>query len=216
MNAQVTPFPFSRIFSEPMVESIVFDPGLAERVVELELEREAMKAQHDAALLAVRCEAFQQGLDLARTERETALLAAVDSLQASIESVEDGLAEIEMRLAHEAGELALTAADFIAARALEIDATTAIDDAIGRALIQVPRGQPVRIRVHPDLVADIERLVAERQASERRRLSLMVFGDDALVPGDAVLQWDQGGLRLDAEGRRAAVRAELDGILPRA
>lgn len=215
-TTRVKPFPFERIFSEPSVEAARNDDALVARIETLEAERERMRMEHVEALAAASAEAFQQGLDQARAERETALLAAVDALQASIEAVEAGLAEIEGRLAREAGELALAAADLLAARTLELAPAAAIDEAIGRALSQVRRGQPIRVRVHPDLVAEIEEVVAERQAAERRRFSLTVLGDPTLSPGDAFLQWDQGGLHLDAEARRAALRAELDGLLPQA
>lgn len=215
-NVQVKPFPFDRIFSDVAAKPValaVDEGALNARIEALAADCERMKDEREAELATARAEAFEQGLEQARGERETALLAAVDALQASLEAVEEGLGEIEGRLACEAGELALVAADLIAARALELDPSRAIDEAIGRALSQVRRGQSVRIRVHPDLVSDVERMIAERQADERRRLSLVVFGDGALPLGDAALQWDQGGLRLDAEARRAAIRAELDGSL---
>jgi flagellar assembly protein FliH len=215
-TSDVKPFSFERVFSEPTVTHVQDDRALSARIAALEAENERLTIQHEAALAVAHAEAFQQGLDQARAERETALLAAVDALQASMEAMEAGLGEIEGRLSREAGELAITAADLIAGRALELDPTAAIDEAIGRALTQVRRGNPIRIRVHPDLVEDIERLVAERQANERRRLTLAVFGDPVLSLGDACLQWDEGGLRLDADSRRAAVRSELECMLPSA
>lgn len=211
-NPSIKPFPFERVFSEPTVKFAANDGALAGRIEALEAECERIKAEHEAAMAVARAEAFQDGLEQARGERAAALLAAVDALQASMEALGEGLTEIEGQLGREAGELAIAAADLLAARALELDPGAAIEDAIGRALNQVRRGHPIRIRVHPDLVTEVERLCAERQASERRRLSLTVIGDADLTLGDACLQWDQGGLRLDAETRRAAVRAEVDGI----
>lgn len=213
-NPQITPFPFARVFPEHSGGRSLNHGPADVRVEALEAECQSLQIEHEVALSLARAEAFQQGLDQAREERETALLAAVDALQASIEGLDESLDAIEERLAREASELALTAADLLAARALELDPGAAIDEAIGRALKQIRRGDPITLRVHPDLIADIERLVAERQASERRRLSLTVLGDKSLALGDACLQWDQGGLRLDAEARSAAVRAQVDGILP--
>jgi len=214
-GVQVKPFPFDRVFSEPSAKSRSLNEGaLGARVTALEADLERMKIEQQAALAVARAEAFQEGLEQARGERDTALLAAVDALQASIETIEEGFGEIEARLAREASELAVAAADLIAAKALELDPHGPIDEAIGRALSQVRRGEPIQVRVHPDLVADIERLVSERQASERRRLSLTVRADATLSPGDVALTWEKGGLRLDAEARRAAIRDELDGILP--
>ena len=211
---QITPFPFARVFSESVGAPAPKAGPESARVEALEAECESLRVAHEAELSLTRAEAFQQGLERARQDRETALLAAVDALQASIERLDENLDTVESRLAREASELAMTAADLLAARALELDPGAAIDEAIGRALKQVRRGHPIRLRVHPDLVEDVERLVAERQASERRKLSLTVLGDNALALGDASLHWDQGGLRLDAEARRAAVCAEVDGILP--
>lgn len=213
-NPHIEPFPFARVFSESASARALQDGPDSARVEALEADHQRLLVEHEVALSLARAEAFQLGLDQAREERETALLAAVDALQASIEGLDESMDAIEARLAREASELAITAADLIAARALELDPGAAIDEAIGRALKQVRRGHPIRLRVHPDLIDDIERLVAERQASERRRLSLTVLGDTTLTLGDACLQWDQGGLRLDAEARRAAVRVEVDGILP--
>jgi len=213
-RTQIKPFPFDRVFSERSVARARSETLSSARIEELEAECEQMKLDHAAALVNARTEAFQQGLEQARGERQVAVLAAVDALQASVEALGEGLAEIEQRLAREAAELAVTAADLLAARALELQPTQAIDAAIGRALNQIRRGEPVSIRVHPDLVADIEELVAQRQATERRRLSVTVLADPSLSLGDASLHWDQGGLRLDADARRAAVRAEIEGILP--
>lgn len=213
-NSKIIPFPFERVFSEKPSMRVVDDGTAALRAEQMKADAERLKVEHEAALALARAEAFQQGLDQAREECGTALLAAIDALQASMEGLGSGLDEIETRLAREASELAISAADLLAARALELDPGTAIGEAIDRALKQVRRGNPIRVRVHPDLVGEIERLVEERQASERRRLSLTVLADAALSPGDACLQWDEGGLRLDAEARRAAVRAEVDGILP--
>jgi flagellar assembly protein FliH len=213
-NSNITPFPFARVFSEQISAQSQNGGSENARVEALEAECQSLRAEHEVALSLARAEAFQQGFDRAREDQETALLAAVDALQASIERLDQNLDSVESRLAREASELAMTAADMLAARALELNPGAAIDEAIGRALKQVRRGHPIRLRVHPDLVDEVERLVAERQASERRKLALTVLEDKNLLLGDASLQWDQGGLRLDAESRRAAVRAEVDGILP--
>ncbi len=211
--ALIEPFPFGRVFSEPCAETPRNDAPLVARIAALEADLERERTEHEAALAVARAEAFQQGLEQARADREVATLAAIDALQASIEALEEDLGEVEDRLAREAAELALAAADLVAAKALEFDAVGAIDAAIGRALSQVRRGEPIQIRVHPDLGPDVERIIADRQANDRRRLSLSVAVDATLALGDARLTWDQGGLGLDAEQRRAAVRAELDGLL---
>lgn len=211
---QVKPFAFDRIFTDPVTATEAEKPADRGAVEALESELRRLRRDQEAMIAVARAEAYQEGLHQARGERETAVLAAVDALQASLELVEDRFAEIEKKLVREAGELALAAGELLAARALEIDPVGAIDEAIGRALAQVRRGQPLNIHVHPDQVEAVERLVAERQSHERRRLSLAVRPDASLAIGDARIRWDHGGLQLDSAERREMVRAELDALLP--
>lgn len=213
----VKPFAFDRIFAVSAAASTelrVEDLQLQIGALEAELQR--LRDDQDAMLALARADAFEAGLAQARGERETAYLAAVDALQASIETVEarfDGVAE---QMQQDAAAVALSAAEVLAARAIEEAPAAAIDQAIGRVLRQVARGQELLVRVHPDLVAEVDRLIAVRQSGDRRRLNLHVEADDALAMGDAHIEWDHGGLILDAAARAEAIRAELDSLLPEA
>ncbi|QHL89753.1 flagellar assembly protein FliH [Sphingomonas changnyeongensis] len=214
MSMHVKPFAFDRVFAVPTAEAERSPEALRLEIEHLELEVLRLKREIESETARARAEAFQQAVDQVRAEREAALLAAVDALQAGFEAMDERLDAAEERLAREGGAIALAAADYLAARALADAPTAAIDDAIGRVLRQVRRGQPVQIRVHPDLVADVEALVAARQSADRRRLNLTVVGDAGLGLGDAQLLWDQGGLALDAEARRAAVAQEMAALFP--
>ena len=213
---QVKPFAFDRIFAEPSAAEAESEAQADARQAsdDFEAELRRLRRDHEAMLAVARAEAFQEGLDQARAERDSAVLAAVDSLQASIEAIDDRFAAIEQRVVREAGELALSAAQLLAARELSFDPLGAIDEAIGRVLAQVRRGQPLKIHVHPDQVEAVERLVVGRQSNERRRLSLTVVPDASQASGDARIRWDNGGLVLDAAARLEAVRTELDSLLP--
>jgi len=147
-----------------------------------------------------------------RTERDCALLRATEVLRAQLASFDGQIAASDALVTEEAGKLALAAADIIAGHALEGAPATTVNEAIGRALLALRRGMPLDVRVHPDLVVPVETLVAERQAGDRRRLSVHVTGDPTLVPGDAQLRWDRGGAVLDRAERRALVERELSGV----
>jgi len=69
------------------------------------------------------------------------------------------------------------------------------------------------VRVHPDLVEEIERLIGNRKAADRRELALHVVPDTGLGEGDACITWDGGGLTLNRADRDAAIRAELKPLL---
>jgi flagellar assembly protein FliH len=213
MTMQVRPFAFDRVFSAG-AEAARDAAQLATRVAALELQLSQQAQEREAQITRARAEGYQEALEQVRGERELAVLSAADALHAALEALDGRWREIESVAARQAAELALDAADYLAGQALARDPGTAVDAAIGRALRQVRRGQPILVRVHPDLVPDIERLVAERQLQDRRRLELAVVGDPALPLGDAQLCWDEGSLALDVAARRAALVRELDSLYP--
>ena len=215
----VRPFAFDRIFAVPTAASA--DPtirmeDLHLQVCALDAELTRLRDDQDAMLALARADAFEAGLTQARSERETAMLSATDALQASIEMVDARFEEVVTRMQQDSAEVALSAADVLAARALQHAPGAAIDEAIGRVLRQVARGQELLVRVHPDHITEIERMVAIRQGGDRRRLNIQVVADESLPLGDANIEWDQGGLVLDASARAEAIRAELEALLPQA
>lgn len=214
-------FAFDRIFTAPREP----EPkgAAAPQIGDLMLENSVLKAELAAARAEVasreakaRAEGFEAGIAQARAEREVALLSAFDALQAGVEALDERFRDVEARNSAEATEVALAAADLLAARALQHAPGSAVDEAIGRVLSQVARGTELVVRVHPDLVEDIEARVAQRQSQDRRRLNLSVYPDAALAIGDAQIAWDEGGLTLNAEARRAQILSELETLLPNA
>ena len=216
-NANVRPYAFERVFSLTADEPLPVVADVEEEnssLIALKREMEMMKEAHAAELARVRTDGFQAGLDQAKSERENALLMAMDALHAGFEANDEEQQRFRDGLIREAAELALSAAETLAGHALESQPGQAIDDAIGRVLQQVSRGEEVHIRVHPDLAEDIEKRIAERQSRDRRKLRLTVSADGSVPCGDATFSWERGGMALDAEARRKAIRAELMNIIP--
>ena len=211
---RIKPFAFDRIFAMPSTEPPLPAEDLQLQIASLEAEAALMRADHEALLAKARMDGFQAGLTQARAEQGAALLAAVDALQSSIELTDGRVEEITTRVREDAAEVALAAAEVLAARAVDIAPALAVDEAIGRVLRQVARGQEILVRVHPALVEEVERMIGVRQSGDRRRLSIQVVPDERLALADAHIEWDQGGLTLDAAERAAMVRAELETLLP--
>lgn len=210
----IRPFAFDRVFAVAAAadQSLRYEDLLVQ-LATLETEAARAKADRDAAVKLARAEAFEAGLSHARAETGAAMLGAIDALQASIEQIDVNLSDVARDMTADATQVALAAADLLAARALGLAPAAAIDEAIGRVLKQVARGQDLQVRVHPDLVEDITRVIAVRQGSERRQLNLHVAADPMVALGDACIEWDGGGLSLDAATRREAVHAELASLL---
>ncbi|GGB74334.1 hypothetical protein GCM10010833_31930 [Blastomonas aquatica] len=213
---QILPFAFDRTFPSqtgdgPRMHRRKTDAiALANEVEALQEQIARLEEGHRDELALVRSEAFAAGLDHARTEREEAILAAIDAAQASLETLAIQHEELRHEVVADACQLALTAAEILAGCAIDREPGRPIDEAIGRALLLVTRGQEIEVRVHPDLVEDITQRIAVRQAGDRRRLFLSVSADPAIVPGDAALTWERGGLLVDAASRRQAVLDELE------
>ncbi|MXP10438.1 FliH/SctL family protein [Pseudoblastomonas halimionae] len=214
-DLQVRPFDFDRTFSFPPRESARQYRRKTD-AAELAREAEALRGQiarlqqnHEEELARTRTEAFEAGCNHAHEEREEAILSAVDAVQASLDEFSERYGELRAQAEADAVEVALVAAETLAGRAIAEEPGGAVDEAIGRALSQVARGQEIEVRVHPELVEEIEARIAQRQSEDRRRLALIVSADAGLAPGDAVLKWDRGGVNVDAQSRRQAVLDEL-------
>lgn len=213
----IKPFGFDRVFRFGITPAEEPVPPAAEdlhaQVSALQERITQMHSDQEMAVHKARSEGMAQGLAQARRERAEAMLAATDALHAAIDDLDGQLAEISDRIMREAAEVALVAAEMIAGHALKQQPGRAIDEALGRTLKQVARGTALHVRVHPDSLAEVERLIAERRAGERRALSITVAEDADIAPHDAHVGWAEGGLIVDAAARRAAVRRELDGII---
>jgi flagellar assembly protein FliH len=209
-------FGFDRIFAAQQGDaptSASLD-DLTLELASLRAELALLKSDQATQIAIARAEGYEAGLAQARTERDTALLSAVDALQAGIETLDERFGEVSDRVTGEAAQIAVAAADMIAGRALTLSPEATIDEAIGRVLSQVARGTELEIRVHPELIEALEAKIAERQSKDRK-LNLVVVGDVTLARGDAVIGWEQGGLALSADARREAVMTELETLLPR-
>jgi flagellar assembly protein FliH len=213
LHSSVERFAFDRIFAMHPSDPTVNVGDLEIEIAALKAEIALLKSEHREELARARLDGFEAGLSQARGEREVALLSAVDALHAGIEVIDAQFTEVSERVTGEATEVALAAADLLAGRAIEAAPSAAIDAAIGRVLGQVARGTELLIRVHPDLVGDIEEKIVLRQSQDRRKLNLFVAADAALALGDAMIGWEEGGLALNAAARREAIASELETLL---
>lgn len=216
MNApfRIRPFGFDQVFDGGAAPLGDVDMAtLRLRVMALEAALAVSGDDRHRALEAARAAGFEAGLAQANGDRQDALLAAADALHAAIENVDAELRTIADDAAREAAEVAVLAAGLLAARMIEQAPAAAVDEAIGRVLRQVSRGQEIRVAVNPMLVAELDRLVAVRQADDCRRLAVSVVADATLSFGDAHIHWDQGGVVLDAAARRKAVEEAMAPVL---
>ncbi|PNU04798.1 flagellar biosynthesis protein [Novosphingobium guangzhouense] len=235
--ATIQPFGFDRVFFHPVETPLAAMPGepvpgepvsgqphatsaaevrpeaLRDRIAELEGHIARLQADHQAELARARADGFEAGAAQARGERGEALLAATDALHAALDGVEAQIDTVTRRLTGEAGALALHAAEMLAGHAIEATPARAVDEALARALDQVTQGTALIVRANPDMREEVAVLIEAREAKCGRPLAITVVEDPQVPEGDARIEWSSGGLNVDAQARRAAVMAELAGVL---
>lgn len=225
-RATIQPFGFERVFvhvddtapapppeAEPEAPREVTADELREQIADLEARIEQMQADHAAELARARTDGFEAGLAQARAERGEALLAATDALYAGFDAIDARFDTMARAMVCDAGAVALHAAEMLAGHAIEKAPARAVDEALGRVLEQVARGTALVVRAHPDMREDLAALIDAHEARAGRALSINLVDDPAVAPCDARIEWHTGGLNVDADARRAAVMAEMSGLL---
>lgn len=97
----------------------------------------------------------------------------------------------------------------LAGRALASQPLAAIAEAAENAFRHV-RGVPhLAVRVSADLVEPVDALLKPMARERGFEGRIIVIGDDQIVPGDARLEWADGGVVRDA----AAIDAEISAVL---
>lgn len=206
-------YAFERIFALSDSDASRSPQDIGLHLLALQAELAELRRDAEPALALARADGFAAGLAQARTETATALVQTETVLAAAIAGLETEFCLTEARIAAVAADVCLSAAELLAARAIEADPTLAIDAALGRVLSQTGFRERLHLRVHPSLAEAVETLIARRQSAEQRPLTITIHADPAVAVGDAQILWDQGGLSLDADARRVAVRDSL-GLAP--
>lgn len=183
-------------------------PGEAKRV-----EAERVAEAERAAIATAEQAAFARGVAAGREEagRETERLKAA-ALERVAGTAASALAAIDSRIASLEGD-ALAFFDVLARklarRALADAPLAAVRDAASEAFGHL-RGVPhLAARVHESLVDDVEALLRAMARERGFEGRLIVIGSDDLAPGDARLEWADGGVHVDRASLERAADAAL-------
>ena len=189
------PFAFEREFGEDAAAPTTAVDELAEALASAEAR--GFAAGQAAALARF------------RAERDTSIAAALEALVTALDTADGQLAGATAGVEAEATALAVAAAELLAGHAIAERPAGAVQEVLARLLGELRRGMPIELWVHPELVAEIEKLVIEVQRGERRQRPILIKSDPALALGDGRVSWDQGGALIDATARRAVLERAL-------
>ena len=172
-------------------------------------------AAHRAALEEARREAFAQGRAAGRQEAEA---ETQNRLAEASGRVANGIAMVLGDVDRRTAEIETEALAFfdalarkVAGRAIAAQPLAAIEEAAQEAFRHL-RGVPhLAVRVHESLVEPVDatlRAIARQSGFEGR---IIVIGSDDLEPGDARLDWADGGVAI----ARADIEACVDDVIAR-
>jgi flagellar assembly protein FliH len=152
--------------------------------------RAAARAEADAALT------HMAGLIARQAE---ALLAAQDQRAAAMEA---GFVSLAVMLARRLGGAALQ------------DKPTALIEAAARECIAHARSAPhLAVRVHETLVETVERLFGRLTRESGYGGQVIILGEPDIAPGDARLEWADGGVVIDHDGLERALEQAVAQVL---
>ena len=170
---------------------------------------EALLARAHAEAEAVRLAAGQVRAAAAEEGRAEGLRAGAGQLQARLASLEEAQASWLQRAEVEALDLAVEMARRILGRELRLDPGAAGEGARA-ALAAAGRRRSIRVRLHPDGVAQLrDGKAALGAAVEGSALELLA--DPGLLPGDVVVETEAGQVDGRISSRLECFRSALAG-----
>lgn len=205
-EGRIRPFQFDRDFTSTLSSASFSTAELQEELEHLKARLATSEAEMDVRLAAAREDGFAAGLAHARADQQMALLAALDALQAAVEAADADLTDMRAQMLDGAADLALAAAEQLAAISLAAEPTAAIQAAVEKAADEAGLDARLRIQLNP-----ADATVVETSASHwtLRTVAIEVVPDPAIAPGDARISWGTSAMVLDKADRRNRVEAAI-------
>lgn len=205
-EGRIRPFQFDRDFTSTLSSASFSTAELQEELEHLKARLATSEAEMDVRLAAAREDGFAAGLAHARADQQMALLAALDALQAAVEAADADLTDMRAQMLDGAADLALAAAEQLAAISLAAEPTAAIQAAVEKAADEAGLDARLRIQLNP-----ADATVVETSASHwtLRTVAIEIVPDPAIAPGDARISWGTSAMVLDKADRRNRVEAAI-------
>jgi flagellar assembly protein FliH len=184
-------------------------PDPKRRLAELEAE----VARLGAALEGAESRGHAAGYEAGRQDRlavEAAALAdAMSRFAVAAESGVGALVKARDAIEREAVEIALATARALAGGLIARQPTVEIQRLAEEAMRNLRAAPHLALRVAPDLVERVDGEVKRLAASRGFNGRIVVIGDPDAAPGDARIEWADGGLTRERAGIEAAIDAAV-------
>lgn len=205
-EGRIRPFQFDRDFAGVVSPRSMAGAELQNELEQLKQRLATSEADMDVRLAAAREDGFAAGLAHARTDQQMALLAALDSLQAAVEGADAELSDLRGQMLEGAASLAVAAAEQLAAIALAVEPSAAIQAAVEKAADEAGLDARLQIQLNP-----ADATVVETSASHwsLRTVAIEIVPDSRIATGDARISWGTSTMALERADRKSRVEAVI-------
>ena len=201
---------------KPFMFETSFDEANGELLLDASRREPAEPQYGEAELEQARQEATEAGRKAALEEEtlkvEQRLAAADEKIADALGGLLEGRQALEQQLTREASEATLLMLRKLFPRLSEKESLAEVEALIDGCLERVRQEPRIVVRVAP---AQVERITARAEAMAKARAyegKVVVLADEALAPGDALVEWADGGAKRDC-GR---LMEEMDAAIGRA
>jgi flagellar assembly protein FliH len=173
----------------------------------------------ETAIAAADAQGFARGYEAGRREATTEAERRLETaVQVIGQTVGNALAEVDARCSEIEGEAVQffrALAEKLAAQAVAAYPLAAISDAAEEAFRHL-RGVPhLAVRVHESLVEQVDGLIRKMARERGYEGRVIILGDDEIAPGDARIEWADGGIVRERKDIEAVLGAVLAASGPR-
>jgi len=172
-------------------------------------------AAHQAALAEARAQAYAQGFAAAeakaKLEAERRAAAALERVGSGLETLNQQLAAVEARMETEAVEVAVAVSRKLAPQLIANEPLTEIVALASQCFTYAAGAPHIVVRINDALHAEASQLLEAQARAHGFEGRLVVLAAPSIAPGDARIEWADGGVVRD----RAAIETAINEAVER-
>ncbi len=156
---------------------------------------------------------FAQGQQAARAEANAALIHMAGLISSQAEKLLAAQGARDHLIEAAAAALAVTLAKRIAGAALADRPSALIEQAARECLVHARTAPHLAVRVNEAAVEDAEKLFGRLTRESGYAGKVIILGEPEIAPGDARLEWADGGVVIDAAALDDKISAAVAAVL---
>lgn len=198
----------------PFTFDAAFDGGASKNAAKAEAQfREELTMARTAAHAQGFEEGYSQGYQQAKQELETAILANLQALAAQIGGVASELPKLKQKLIADSAALVLPMAEAIAGLEIQKRPYESLERHVRHVLEEHTDEARLVIRVADGMLDAVKARVESMADAYGFQGRLIFLAEPTLMPGDAIIEWPDGGVEVRQQTRLDEVREKTESFV---